>query len=46
MQEKVEFPEQAVNKIVEAAIASQLQKADGLEVRIKTDLNKLSAWST
>jgi hypothetical protein len=41
MQEKVEFPEQAVNKIVEMAIASQLQKADGLEVRIKTDLNKL-----
>jgi len=42
MQEKVGFPEQAVNKIVEAAIASQLQKADGLEVRIKTDLNKLA----
>jgi hypothetical protein len=42
MQEKAGFPEQAVNKIVEAAIASQLQKADGLEVRIKTDLNKLA----
>lgn len=42
MQEKVGFPEQAVNKIVEVAIASQLQKADGLEVRIKTDLNKLA----
>jgi hypothetical protein len=42
MPEKVGFPEQAVNKIVEMAIASQLQKADGLEVRIKTDLNKLA----
>jgi hypothetical protein len=42
MLEKVGFPEQAVNKIVEMAIASQLQKADGLEVRIKTDLNKLA----
>jgi hypothetical protein len=41
MQEKAGFGEQAVNKIVEMAIASQLQKADGLEVRIKTDLNKL-----
>jgi len=41
MQEKAGFTEQAVNKIVEMAIASQLQKADGLEVRIKTDLNKL-----
>lgn len=42
MPEKVGFGEQAVNKIVEVAIASQLQKADGLEVRIKTDLNKLA----
>jgi hypothetical protein len=42
MPEKVGFPEQAVNKIVEMAIASQLKKADGLEVRIKTDLNKVA----
>jgi hypothetical protein len=42
MQEKSGFGEQAVNKIVEMAIASQLQKADGVEVRIKTDLNKLA----
>jgi hypothetical protein len=42
MQEKAGFREQAVNKIVEVAIASQLKKADGLEVRIKTDLNKLA----
>ena len=41
MQEKARFTEQTVNKVVEMAIASQLQKADGLEVRIKTDLNKL-----
>ncbi len=39
---KAGFGEQAVNKIVEIAIASQLQKADGLEFRIKTDLNKLA----
>ena len=42
MQEKAGFGEQTVNKIVELAIASQLQKADSLEVRIKTDLNKLA----
>ena len=42
MEEKAGFGEQAVNKIVEMAIASQLQKADGVEVRIKTDLNKLA----
>ena len=41
MQEKARFTEQTVNKVVEMAITSQLQKADGLEVRIKTDLNKL-----
>jgi hypothetical protein len=42
MQEKSGFGEQAINKIAEMAIASQLQKADGVEVRIKTDLNKLA----
>jgi hypothetical protein len=41
MQEKSGFGEQAINKIAEVAIASQLQKADSVEVRIKTDLNKL-----
>jgi hypothetical protein len=42
MQEKSGFGEQAINKIAEVAIASQLQKADCVEVRIKTDLNKLA----
>lgn len=42
MQEKTGFGEQAINKIAEMAITSQLKQADGVEVRIKTDLNKLA----
>ncbi len=41
-QEKGKFGEQALNKIAEIALASQLAQAEGLEVRIKTDLSKLA----
>ncbi len=41
-QEKGKFGEQALNKIAEIALASQLEQAEQLEVRIKTDLNKLA----
>ncbi len=41
-QKKPQFGEQALNKIVEIALASQLEQAERLEVRIKTDLSKLA----
>ncbi len=41
-QEKAKFGEQALNKIAEIALASQLEQAEHLEVRIKTDLSKLA----
>lgn len=41
-QEKGRFGEQAINKIAEMALASQLGEVEGLEVQINTDLNKLA----
>lgn len=40
--EKTGLGEQALNKIVEAALASQLEEVERLEVRIKTNLSKLA----
>jgi len=41
-QEAAGLGEQALNKIAEVALASQLEEAERLEVRIKTDLSKLA----
>lgn len=41
-QDKGRFGEQAINKIAEMALASQLGKVAGLEVQINTDLSKLA----
>lgn len=41
-QEKAGLGEQALNKIAEMALASQLEGAERLEVQIKTDLSKLA----
>lgn len=41
-QEKSGFGEQALNKIAEMALASQLKEAERIEVQIKTDLSKLA----
>jgi uncharacterized protein YkuJ len=40
--EQPKFGEQALNKIAELALASQLEEVERLEVQIKTDLNKLA----
>ena len=40
--EKAGLGEQALNKIAEVALASQLQEVERLEVQIKTDLSKLA----
>jgi len=42
MPEAAGIGEQALNKIAEMALASQLEETEGLEVRIKTDLSKLA----
>lgn len=42
MRETAGLGEQALNKIAEMALASQLKDAGALEVRIKTDLSKLA----
>ncbi len=41
-QEKARFGEQALNKIAEMALASQLGEVERLEVQVKTDLSKLA----
>lgn len=41
-QEKGRFGEQAINKIAEMALASQLGEVERVEVQINTDLNKLA----
>jgi hypothetical protein len=41
-QEKAGLGEQALNKIAEIALASQLEEVERLEVQIKTDLSKLA----
>ncbi|MBD2100078.1 DUF2993 domain-containing protein [Leptolyngbya sp. FACHB-261] len=41
-QDQSKFGEQAINKIAEIALASQLEEAKQLEVRVKTDLSKLA----
>ena len=41
-QEKGRFGEQAINKIAEMALVSQLGEVEGLEVQINTDLSKLA----
>lgn len=41
-QEKGRFGKQAINKIAEIALASQLGEVEGLEVQINSDLNKLA----
>lgn len=41
-QEKARLGEQAINKIAEIALASQLEEVERLEVKIKTDLSKLA----
>lgn len=40
--EKARFSQQAINKIAEVAIASQLKQVEKLKVQIDTDLNKLA----
>lgn len=40
--EKARFGEQAINKIAEMALASQLKEVEQLEVQVKTDLSKLA----
>ncbi len=40
--EQPRLGEQALNKIAELALASQLEEVERLEVQIKTDLNKLA----
>lgn len=41
-QEKSRFGEQAINKIAEIALASQLEDVERVEVQINTDFNKLA----
>lgn len=40
--EKAGFGEQAINKIAEMALASQLKEVEQLEVQVKSDLSKLA----
>jgi hypothetical protein len=40
--EKAGFGEQAINRIAEMALASQLKEVEQLEVQVKTDLSKLA----
>lgn len=40
--ERAKFSQQAINKIAEVAIASQLKQVDKLKVQIKTELSKLA----
>ena len=40
--EKTGLGEQVLNKIAETALASQLEEVERLEVRVKTNLNKLA----
>jgi len=41
-QEKAGLGEQALNKIAEMALASQLEEVERIEVQLKTDLSKLA----
>lgn len=41
-QEKAGFGEEAINKIAEMALASQLEEVERLKVKVKTDLSKLA----
>lgn len=41
-EEKARFGEQAINKIAEVALARRLEDAEKIQVRVKTDLNRLA----
>lgn|GEM_PF-5334179 len=45
-QEKAGWAEKAINKVAEMALATQVEEAKGLQVRIKTNLKNISAWGS